>query len=248
MESERSGETRETEVWSGLAFSRGVGLTIGAITLILGIILAFRPTHSLAAIAVLLGVVMMVSGVFHLARALGGRENERVWRGLSGVIFFLVGLALLRHLDVTVALIGLFVGIAWIIQGISALVESLGPGRERVRTGWTVFFGVISLIAGIVVVSAPIASVTTLTIFMGIWFIIMGIIEIIGSLIAKPALTADGTGGVSVPQQRADAVADERSAERSDERSAERRAAGRENAADRGAAGSTGPAGRNLPG
>jgi uncharacterized membrane protein HdeD (DUF308 family) len=181
----------------------------------------------------------MVSGVFQLARAIGGREHERVWRGVSGVIFFLVGLALVRHLDVTVALIGLFVGIAWIIQGISVLVESLAPGRERVETGWSVFFGIISLIAGIVVVAAPIDSVTALTIFMGIWFIVMGILEIIGSLIAKPAMAAQDTAGVIVPQQRADAAADERSAQRE--------ATAREDVADHGAAGSTGPAGQNFP-
>jgi uncharacterized membrane protein HdeD (DUF308 family) len=238
MESEHSGATRETDDFPGLAFSRGLGIALGAITLILGIVIAFRPTQSLAVIAVLLGVVMMVSGVFQLARAIGGREHERVWRGLSGVIFFLVGLALVRHLDVTVALIGLFIGIAWIIQGISVLVESLAPGRERVETGWSVFFGIISLIAGIVVVAAPIDSVTALTIFVGIWFIVIGILEIIGSLIAKPAMTARDTADVSVPQQRADAAADERSA---------RREAAREGAADHGAAGSTGPAGQNFP-
>ena len=41
-------------------------------------------------------------------------------------------------------------------------------------TGWSIFFGVISLIAGIVVISAPIASITTLAILMGIWFMVMG--------------------------------------------------------------------------
>jgi uncharacterized membrane protein HdeD (DUF308 family) len=248
MESERSRttrttretrETRETEEVPGLRLSRGLGIALGAITLILGVIIAFRPTQSLAAIAVLFGVVMMVSGVFQLARAIGGREHERVWRGLAGVVFFLVGLALVRHLNVTVALIGLFIGIAWIIQGISALVESFGPDRERLRTGWTVFFGIISLIAGIVLVSAPIESVTALTIFLGIWFIVMGILEIIGSLIAKPVMTFTGAAGVSVPQQRADMAADERRAERE--------ATARDDTADHGAAGGNGPASRNFP-
>jgi uncharacterized membrane protein HdeD (DUF308 family) len=213
MESERSGATRMSDRVPGLAFSRGIGLALGAITLILGVIIAFRPTQSLIAIAVLLGVVMMVSGVFHVVRAIGGREHERVWRGLSGVLFFMVGLTLIRHISLSVALIGLFIGIAWVIQGVAALVESFAPGRERAETGWTVFFGIVSLIAGIVVVATPIASVTTLTIFMGIWFIVMGIMEVIGSLVAKPAVTERGTGAVSVPPQRADAVretADER--------------------------------------
>lgn len=213
MESERSGVTRDREEMPGLALGRTLGLVLGIITVILGVIVVARPTQSLVAIAVLLGVVMMVSGVYHIARALGGREHERVWRALSGLVFFIVGLALLRHINLSVALIGLFIGIAWIIQGVSALVESFAPGRERAETGWTVFFGIISVIAGIVVVAAPIASVTALTIFMGIWFIVMGIMEVIGSVLARRIMTAQGTEGVSVPQQRADAAADERAAQ-----------------------------------
>jgi uncharacterized membrane protein HdeD (DUF308 family) len=139
-----------------------------------------------------------------------------VWRGLAGVLFFLVGIALIRHLNLSVALIGFFIGITWIIQGVSVLVESFGPGRERRETGWTVVFGVISLIAGIVVVASPISSVTALTILVGIWFIVMGIMEIIGSLLIKRVATAEGADGVSVPQPRADMPADERSAQRQD--------------------------------
>jgi len=221
MESERSDTARQGYAvpglaFTGLAFSRGIGITLGAITLILGIIIAFHPTQSLVAIAVLLGVVMLVTGVYHIARAIGGHEGERVWRGLAGVLFFLVGIALIRHLNLSVALIGFFVGLTWIIQGVSVLVESFGPGRERTQTGWTVVFGIISLIAGIVVVASPISSVTALTILLGIWFIVMGIMEIIGSLLVKPVMTAEGADGVSVPQQRADVPADERSAQRQD--------------------------------
>jgi uncharacterized membrane protein HdeD (DUF308 family) len=232
MESERSGSSRDTYTvpglaFTGLAFSRGVGITVGAITLILGIIIAFHPTQSLTAIAVLLGVVMLVSGVYQIARAIGGREHERVWRGISGLLFFLVGLALIRHLNLSVALIGFFIGITWIIQGVSVLVESFGSGHERREAGWTVFFGIISLIAGIVVVASPISSVTALTVLVGIWFIVMGIMEIVGSLLLKPAVTASGGAGASVPQQRADEAADQRDAQRE--------TAAREEAADQAA-------------
>jgi uncharacterized membrane protein HdeD (DUF308 family) len=221
MESERSETTRESYTvpglaFTGLAFSRGVGITVGVVTLILGIIIAFHPTQSLAAIAILLGVVMLVSGIYHIARAISGRENERVWRGIAGLLFILVGLALIRHLNLSVALIGFFVGITWVIQGVSVLVESFSPGRERRAAGWTVVFGIISLIAGIVVVASPISSVTALTVLVGIWFVVMGIMEIIGSFLAKPVVIPESADGVSVPQQRADVPSDERSAQRQD--------------------------------
>jgi uncharacterized membrane protein HdeD (DUF308 family) len=177
---------------------------LGLITLILGVILTFRPTQSLIGIAVLLGIVMLVSGIYHIARAIGGREHERLWRAISGVLFILAGLVLLRHLHLSVALIGLFSGFTWIIQGVSALIEGFSGGGVHGERGWSIFFGIISLIAGIVVVSAPIASVGALTIFLGIWFIIMGAMEMFGALAFRRAVKKADAAGVSVPQQRAD--------------------------------------------
>jgi uncharacterized membrane protein HdeD (DUF308 family) len=177
---------------------------LGLITLALGVVLVFRPTQSLVGIADLLGIVMLVSGIYHIARALEGREHERLWRAISGVLFILAGLVLLRHLHLSVALIGLFIGFTWIIQGVAALVEGFSGGGVRGKRGWSFFFGIISLIAGIVVVSAPIASVSALTIFMGIWFIILGAMEMFGALAFRSALNRPGGDEVSVPQQRAD--------------------------------------------
>jgi uncharacterized membrane protein HdeD (DUF308 family) len=192
-----------TESLMGLVSWRTAFL-LGLITLALGVILVFRPTQSLTGIAILLGIVMMVSGIYHIARAIAGHEHERLWRAICGVLFILAGLVLLRHLHLSVALIGLFIGFTWIIQGVAALVEGLSGGGVRGERGWSFFFGIISLIAGIVVVSAPIASVSALTIFMGIWFIIMGAMEMFGALAFRSALKRPGADGVSVPQQRAD--------------------------------------------
>jgi uncharacterized membrane protein HdeD (DUF308 family) len=180
-----------------------MSFVLGLVTLVLGVILAARPTGALTVIAVLLGVTMIVSGVFHIVRALDGRENARVWRGISGVLFIVAGLVLIRHLDLSLALIGLFIGFTWIIQGVLALMESVSGGRGRSETGWSVLFGVISLIAGIVVVSWPIASVRTLTTFLGVWFIVMGLMQMIGAVIVRRGRGGHGTGPVSVPGQRA---------------------------------------------
>jgi uncharacterized membrane protein HdeD (DUF308 family) len=210
MESERTDGTGLGDGLSGSLLglvSWRASFILGLITLILGVILAFRPAQSLAVIAVLLGVAMMVGGIYHIVRALDGHEHQRVWRGIVGVLFIVVGLVLLRHLHLSVALIGLFIGLTWIVQGLSSIVEAIsGPrgGRGGPGAGWHVFFGIVSLIAGIILVVAPIASVATLTVFLGIWFIIMGAMEIIGSLVARRVQHRERLAGVSVPAQRAD--------------------------------------------
>lgn len=209
MESESSGVTSyrgESRMpWLGWEAS----FMLGVITLILGLVIAFYPSQSLIAIAVLLGIVMIISGTYHIARAIDGREHERVWRSIAGVLFLLAGLVLLRHLDLTIALIGIFVGFTWIVQGVMMLMESFSGRTGGVR-GWTVLFGIISLIAGIVVVTAPITSLGALTIFLGIWFVVMGACEVIGSFITRRDMRRLATAeGVSVPGQRGAAEAAE---------------------------------------
>lgn len=162
----------------------------------------FRPTQSLIAIAVLLGVLMIVSGVFHIVRWIEGREQARVWRGIVGGLFVLGGMVLIRHPHLTLALIGLFIGFTWVIQGIAALMEGIARRRSGAETGWTIFFGIISVIAGIVVVSSPIASVAALTLFMGAWFIVMGLLEMFGALVSRRA-AARGEEGRAGQRSRA---------------------------------------------
>ena len=51
------------------------------------------------------------------------------------------------------------------------------PGR-----GWNIFFGLITIVAGIVVLAYPFDSLVTLTLVVGIWLIIIGVFEIIAGL------------------------------------------------------------------
>ena len=165
---------------------------LGVVTLILGVIVSFHPTGSLNVVAVLLGILMILSGIFHLIRVFDPRERHRVWLGIAGLLFIVIGVVLIRHLHLTRALIGLVIGITWIVQGLTALIGGISGGVREGRAWW-ITFGVISLIAGIVVAATPADSVTVLAVLLGIWFIIMGIFEIIGAFLLRHALRAAET-------------------------------------------------------
>ncbi len=118
-------------------------------------------------------------------------EPHRIWLGFAGLLFIVAGVILIRHLDLTRAIIGLFIGITWIVQGVVALIAGIGGGSREGR-GWWIAFGVISIIAGIVVTASPLSSLDFLAILFGIWFIVMGIFEIIGSFMFRRALRTEG--------------------------------------------------------
>jgi uncharacterized membrane protein HdeD (DUF308 family) len=180
-------------------------LFIGAVTLILGIIVTARPSGSLNVIAVLLGVLSIVSGLFHLIRAFDRARSNRTWQAISGLLLVVVGVVLIRHLDLTVAAIGLLIGITWIVQGVAALIGAFA-GVGVIRLWWAVF-GLVSLIAGIVVVASPVTSVTVLAVLIGIWFIIIGAFQMALAFIIRHALSQGQIRGESrdqgaVPGQR----------------------------------------------
>ena len=197
-------EQPETDLPPALGYARAWQTTVflGVITLILGLIVSFRPSTSLNVIAVLIGLLLVISGIFHLIRVFDRGESHRIWLGIAGLLLVVIGVVLIRHLHLTVALMGLIIGITWIVQGISALATAIsgGPGEGR---GWWFFFGIVSLIAGIVVTAVPTSSVTTIAVLVGIWFIIMGLFEIVGGFMIRRAINEAQATMVN-PPPRAD--------------------------------------------
>ena len=183
----------------GIARAWQTTIFLGVITLILGLIVSFHPSTSLNVVAVLIGLLMIISGIFYLIRVFDSGEAHRVWLGIAGLLLIVIGVVLIRHLHLTVALIGLIVGITWIVQGISALATAIsgGPGEGR---GWWIFFGIVSLIAGIVVTAVPTSSITTIAVLIGIWFIIMGLFEIIGGCMLRRAIHQAETTMIDPPR------------------------------------------------
>jgi hypothetical protein len=53
-----------------------------------------------------------------------------------------------------------------------------------------------------VVVAAPVSSVTVLAVLLGIWFIVMGLLEIGGALLVRHALSAAAPGSSAGEAQR----------------------------------------------
>jgi uncharacterized membrane protein HdeD (DUF308 family) len=170
-----------------LAGSWQTALVLGALTLILGLIVSLHPSNSVNVIAVLLGILMILSGIFHLIRVFDPKEAHRVWLGIAGLLFIVIGVILIRHIHLTRAIIGLIIGITWIVQGLAALIGGISGGVREGRAWW-IIFGAASLIAGIAVTVTPSSSLNVLATLLGIWFMVMGVFEIIGGLLLRHAL------------------------------------------------------------
>ncbi|MGW0626008.1 HdeD family acid-resistance protein [Streptomyces sp. NPDC002758] len=157
-----------------------VVLLTGIASLILGVLVLVWPGASLLAAGVLFGVYLLVSGVFQLVSAFGTHKatSLRVLAFISGALSIVLGLFCFRGPMQSILLLALWIGIGWLIRGITQTLAALSDSSMPAR-GWQIFLGIVTFVAGIVLIDSPFESVAVLTLVAGIWLIAVGIAEII---------------------------------------------------------------------
>ncbi|MFF8729922.1 HdeD family acid-resistance protein [Streptomyces sp. NPDC015171] len=157
-----------------------VVLVTGVCSLVLGVLVLIWPGASLLAAGVLFGLYLVISGVFQLVAAFGTHRSTslRVLAFISGALSILLGLLCFRGAYQSILLLALWIGIGWLIRGITQAVAAVSDSRMPAR-GWHVFLGIVTFIAGIVLIDSPFESVAVLTLVGGIWLVAVGIVEIV---------------------------------------------------------------------
>lgn len=138
------------------------------------------PGASLRAAGVLFGLYLLFSGVLQLVAAFGTHvaTSLRVMAFISGALSILLGLFCFRGAMQSILLLALWIGIGWLFRGITqTLAAASDPGAPA--RGWQIFLGIVSFLAGIVLIVSPFESVAVLTLVGGCWLLAVGITEII---------------------------------------------------------------------
>jgi uncharacterized membrane protein HdeD (DUF308 family) len=155
-------------------------LTFAVITIGFGILLTFRPGHSVHAIAVIFGIWLLILAAIRLIQAIGAK-GERLGLVVVGLLSLLVALLLLRHTSTTVDVVGFIIGIFWTIGGVSQLFA--GFSDVDGGTNWFgVVLGLISTVIGILCLVYPSLSLSIICVIIGLGLILYGIVELVASL------------------------------------------------------------------
>ncbi|WP_239004036.1 HdeD family acid-resistance protein [Nocardia panacis] len=157
-------------------------LVTGILSVILGIIILVWPGPTLLAAGILFGIYLVVSGFLQLLGAFGlpTSTGVRVLSFISGVLSIAIGVFCFRNELTSILLLAIWIGIGWLFHGVAAAVTALSEPEMPAR-GWTIFFGVVIIIGGIVVIAWPLTSLGTLTVVVGVWLLAVGIVEVIGA-------------------------------------------------------------------
>ena len=145
---------------------------VGVLSIVAGVIILFEPGSSLATLAVIAGIFLLVDGIYDVVVAIAERVEGRGLLAVIGVLSAIAGIILIRHPIESVVAIALLVGIWLVCIGVVRLISAF---ELAVNRGWNVFVALIEIAAGIIIVAVPDIGVSTLAIFIGIAFILRGL-------------------------------------------------------------------------
>lgn len=167
----------------------------GAVSLIIGVLILVWPVKTAVVVAGIVAVYAVIAGVVNLAigifsRKLGG------WARFGflalGVVFLIAAVVAFSNLSAAAAglavLIGVLFGISWIVEGVVGLTL-IGDSASKV---WTIVYALISIVAGILVLTSPLWGAALLWLWLGLSLVVMGIVQIVRAIRfgSQVALTA----------------------------------------------------------
>jgi len=159
-----------------LAEHWGLVLGYGLVTLGLGVAMLAWPDATIAVFAVLIAIQLIIAGILRIVQALGMSTFDVGMRGLvglSGGVALVVGLLVLREPLQSVLVLGMILGVWWVVSGLIDIIGAIvSPGAGG--RGWEITLGVVSMLAGGFLLVYTDLSLRVLIVFVSIWLILAG--------------------------------------------------------------------------
>src|SRR5246127_5162794 len=155
-------------------------LLSGILAVILGVLVLAWPGESIVVGAIFFGAYLLVTGIAQVifAFSLHVSAGSRVMLFISGAASLILAVLAFKDLGdespLAILLLAIWIAVGFIFRGVSTTASAINdpamPGR-----GWAIFFGIITILAGIVVMASPIDSLLILAWVVGIWLVVMGV-------------------------------------------------------------------------
>ena len=132
------------------------------------------PLVSSVALAIFLGWVLILTGVFQVISLIGSTRVPHFWLQLvSAVLAVVVGLLFVRNPSAGVGTLALLMIVFFMVEGMSKIVFSLSVRPLR-NWGWVLASGILGVLIALYLLSNPALSLVLLGAFIGLQFISEG--------------------------------------------------------------------------
>lgn len=158
-------------------------LGFGIVSIIAGIIAFFFTGATLVAIAILFGLQLVLAGIFRFAATFAIPGHHLWLRGLTALLALVslaVGIYLVAHPLLSLLVLAFVLGIFWVLHGVFELFVAI-ENHDVPARWWVGISGVLGIVAGLIVVFYPGISLVVLTIVLGVWLSIFGVMQVIAA-------------------------------------------------------------------
>ena len=169
----------EKSAVNGIRTALGIA---GILSIIVGILILVWPAKTAMVVTAIIAIYAIAAGLVYAGLGIFSKNKggwSRVGHIALGVLFIIAGIVAFLNLGAATAwlavFLGILVGILWIVEGVVAL-STLGDAASK---GWTVFFAIVSILAGIVLLFSPLLGIGVLWWLLGIALVVLGIIQIV---------------------------------------------------------------------
>jgi uncharacterized membrane protein HdeD (DUF308 family) len=147
----------------------------GALCALLGVVVLTWPGVTVGVLAWIFGVLLIVTGILQFVAAAsdGIGAGGRVLSCVLGTLLVLAGLLCLRTPLQTALVLGLLVGITWVVGGVVRIAQGIVLGHGAARW-WRVAAGVLWVVAGGLLLDFPGAGLVALASILGIVLLFEG--------------------------------------------------------------------------
>jgi uncharacterized membrane protein HdeD (DUF308 family) len=151
---------------------------VGALSIVVGIAALVWPKPTLLAVGLLFGIYLFIWGVGLLFAGIARQDVStglRVLDVLMGIVALIAGLLLMVRPGESVVTAALVLGFWWCVLGTAQIVRGI---LEPVGRAGNLLWGVLGVVAGLIILASPEIGLATLVLIVGIGLIIQGILEL----------------------------------------------------------------------
>jgi uncharacterized membrane protein HdeD (DUF308 family) len=167
-------------------------LGLGLVTLALGVVVLVWPGKTVLVAGVLFGIYLLASGIAQAIAAFTVHVpgSSRVLLFVSGVLSVALGVFAFHDFNdgTAVWVLATWIGVGFIFQGVAQTVFAINH-KELPEHGWHIFAGLLSVVAGMMVIAWPISSIVVLAVIAGAWLVVIGTAQIVWAVKARKATT-----------------------------------------------------------
>ena len=159
----------------------GFGIA-GLVAIAMGIFVLVWPNEMVKIAALLVGIYAVLSGLIYIFTAIRAKELKslaRITRVVAGIAFITAGIVMLSFLSASAVVLanvlGVILGILWMVEGVSALM--LLRGRVD-QNALATAYAIVALVIGVLLLLTPVWGTAFLRWMIGFGLVLLGIAQV----------------------------------------------------------------------